>query len=270
MIDLGDTYRISVPIADPGGTPATPASATLTITLPDDTTVTVTPTIGVNVATYDYPTVQAGRHRFALATTGPVTSYRDIFDVRTSADNIVSLAAAKKQLNIRAVDTGYDDEIRGFVESVTDVIEQHVGATVLKERTDTVTLRTGVPECLLVYRPVTEIISVTDVRTGSAPYDLSDVAVDENGVLFRLSGGSLSGRLRIVYRAGYRVIPSNRTHAALIILQHLWETQRIKSDQRARLPRADEVFVQSSDGRWFSIPRKALELLDGDGIGGFA
>jgi hypothetical protein len=59
------------------------------------------------------------------------------------------------------------------------------------------------------------------------------------------------------YQAGEVVIPDDYRLAALIIIEHLWETQR--GTMGVQLGGDSEGY---SPGRGFAIPRRALELLD--------
>lgn len=263
MIDLGDVYRIAVNVKDPAGALTDPATATLTITLPDGTTtspaVTLPPS-STGKVTVDYPTVQAGRHTFVLATTGPQTSFRDVFDVRTpELRNIVSLKDAKTHLNIS--NDGTDDELRGFIESVTSVVEGYVGTLFPVEYTETVEANgSTVP---LQHFPVAEVVSITAVRSG-ATVDPAVVDVDEYGVLRLTSGQCLKGLYRIVYTAGRSILPANWTRAALIILQHMWETQRPRDSRRPATATSEDFMGVQDAGRYYTVPRRAIELLQGD------
>jgi hypothetical protein len=58
------------------------------------------------------------------------------------------------------------------------------------------------------------------------------------------------------YQAGYTTVPANIRLGALIIVQHLWETQR--GMMGVQLGGDGETYVT---GRGFAIPRRAIELL---------
>lgn len=268
MIDLGDVYRVRVPVRDPGGTLTSPGTATMTVTLPDGTTATPSvplPPADTGIVIVDYPTVQAGRHQFVLTTTSPQTAYRDVFDVRKAElHNIVSLAEAKQHLNIS--NDGDDDEIRGFVEAVTGVVQFYCGTVFPQEYVethevcgDTIVLR---------HYPVTEVSAIATVGTGST-VDPSEADIGEGGVL-RLSR-SVSGTLRVTYTAGYTILPAGITRAALIIVQHMWDTQRPRDTRRPGVPSGEDYStVQDMSGRFYTVPRRAVELLHDsiqDGVG---
>lgn len=269
MIDLGDVYRILATVRNPDGELANPTTATLTITLPDGTTTSPSVTLppaSTGKVTVDYPTVQAGRHQFVLATTAPQTAFRDVFDVRTpELRNIVSLKDAKTHLNIS--NDGSDEELRGFIESVTSIVEGYVGTLFPVEYTETVEANGAtVP---LQHFPVVEIVSITAVRSGTT-VDPAGVDVDEYGVLRLTSGQCLNGLYRIVYNAGRAILPANWTRAALIILQHMWETQRPRDSRRPPTAMSEDGYGQDAAGRWYTVPRRAVELLQGDVNSGVA
>jgi hypothetical protein len=268
MIDLGDVYRIRVPVRTPDGALISPASATLTITLPDGTTATPSvtlPTAETGIAIVDYPTVQAGRHQFVLTTTDPQTAYRDVFDVRQAElHNIVSLAEAKKHLNIS--NDGNDDEIRGFVEAVTGVVQFYCGTLFPQTYTETHELRGDT--LVLRHYPVLEVTDIVTVGSGSV-VDPESVDIGEAGVIRLLY--CVASTLRVTYRAGFTVLPAGVTRAALIIIQHMWDTQRPRDTRRPSVPTGEDFSqVQDMSGRFYTVPRRAVELLHGsiqDGVG---
>lgn len=271
MIDLGDVYRIRVPVRDPDGTLTSPTAATLTITLPDGTTATPAvslPPADTGIVIVDYPTVQAGRHQFVLTTTGPQTAYRDVFDVRQAElSNIVSLAETKAHLNI--TNDGDDAELRGFIEAVTSIITFYVGALFPQEYVET--YPANGPTIPLRHYPVSEVASIEPVGSGGSSIDSADVDVDELGVLRRASGRWLRGQYRITYTAGFTLVPANYTRAALIIIQHMWDTQRPRNTRQPSVPRSEDFStMQDQSGRFYSVPRRAVELLQGSMQGGVA
>jgi hypothetical protein len=259
VIDLGAVYQTAVDITDASGTPTNPASATLTITLPDGTTVSPavpTPTTTGQVRV-DYVTAQAGRHAWRLVTSGPTTAYTDVFDVRpASPGGIVSLADVRAQLNMGPTETADDEELRGFIGAATGVVEQALGRVVVRrsivERQQVGRAR----EVLLRQVPVLSLTSVA-AADGSMTWDPANMRVDgETGLVTVTSGELLAGAVDFTYQAGEVVVPENYQLAALIIVQHLWETQR--GAMGVQLGGDSDNWMA---GRGFAIPRRALELL---------
>jgi len=267
VIDLGDVYRVRVPVRSPDGTPTSPGTATMTITLPDGTTATPSvplPPAETGIVLVDYPTVQAGRHQFVLSTTAPQTAYRDVFDVRQAElQNIVSLADAKNHLNI--TNDGDDNELRGFIEATTNIARFYCGT--LFPTTYTETYEACGDTLALRHWPVISVSEITAVGT-AAVVDPADVDVDEHGMLRAES--AMSGTVRVTYRAGSSIMPANITRGALIIIQHMWDTQRPRNSRGPAMPRGEDFMnAQDATGRFYTVPRRAVELFQAsfqDGI----
>ncbi|MFD0885754.1 hypothetical protein ACFQ08_14480, partial [Streptosporangium algeriense] len=94
---------------------------------------------------------------------------------------------------------------------------------------------------------------------------VAELAADmTGGVIRRADGRWIAGPVLVVYAAGRTEIPANVLLAALIIIGHLWETQR--GTVAPRLGTDDEVWDPRAG---FAVPRRALELL-GDQVSGIA
>jgi hypothetical protein len=188
-----------------------------------------------------------------------------------AATDIVALADAKAQLNI--TDTSSDAELAGYISAVTRPVEKYVGPVIHRNVTEV--FDGGRTTMILSQIPVVSITSVTEGGTLVAASGYT-VAKD-SGVLTRVAGvapvATVPGvqSVSVLYVAGQAAdttaVTANLGHirlAALIILQHMWETQR---------PAGGGPFSQGQDDydpRYsYSIPRRALELL-GEPIGGFA
>lgn len=260
--DLGELVPLSVTIRDAAGTPANATSVTATITLPDGTTASsgaVAPTTQ-GVYDYDYATVQAGRHAVRWVATGAnAGAYTDVFEVLPAATvQLISLADAKKHLNIPATKTDDDAEVADFIRSVTAVIERHVGAVARTAWTET--HDGGHHEVALRHYPVLSVTSVTVSGTVLTPsdYTLSPLS----GVLARTSGYSAlsfpPGRANVVVAlvAGTVATAPNVAQAVKIILKHMWETQRSAGGRRPPLDGEPVVDVAT-----YAIPYRALEYL---------
>lgn len=179
-----------------------------------------------------------------------------------TATDVITVAEAKAQLNM--TDSASDAELAGYVSGVTRVVERYVGAVV--NRTVTEVFDGGRCEVLLSQIPVASVTSVTDSGT---VLDAGAYKASKSGVLSRVAGPSrtlfLPGvqSVEVTYVAGQVAstgavaasLPDVRL-AALIIVQHMWETQR---------PAAAGPFSQASDDfdpRYvYSVPRRAQELL---------
>lgn len=106
---VGDTTRLSWTVKDDSGNPVAPATATLTITLPDGTTTTPTlsnPSTGVYK--YDYVNLAPGPHSALFKTTGTGTTVaeQDAWDTYAAAQSYVTLAEVKAYLGDTSIADG--------------------------------------------------------------------------------------------------------------------------------------------------------------------
>lgn len=184
-----------------------------------------------------------------------------------AATDVISLAEMKLHLNM--TDTVSDAELAVFISAASEVVEDYVGVVVQRSVTDT--FDGGRAAVLLTRRPVVSVTSVTDSGT---VLPASGYKASASGVLSRVAGQSTTPfqagaqSLQVVYTAGQAAdtasAPRRVKMAALIIAQHLWETQR---------PAGQGSFSKGSDDfdpRYsYSIPRRALEML-GEPVGGIA
>jgi hypothetical protein len=267
---IGAVVTLTTEVRDYNDDLVDPAGITLTVMLPDGTTVgpfsapEVVPD-SLGAYHYDFATAgrPAGRYIARWVSTNPTGVDEESFDVAAmwAEAGVISLAEAKQQLNITTSD--HDDELSMYVQAVTAVCERYVGA--LGRRTYVET-HVGGYGLVLNRAPVLSIASATSTLTSGLDQAVGDLDIDvSTGVVRRLDGGYMCGPLRVTYAAGRAEIPPHVRLAALMLLQHLWETQRGQMGG-VRVGGSDEVY----DPRWgFAIPRRVLELL-GDQISGIA
>ncbi|MGW9371192.1 hypothetical protein ACWGVR_14415 [Streptomyces xanthophaeus] len=266
--DLGDSVRLRGECRDADGTLTDASSAVLTITLPDGTTATpsvTNPPSSTGEYTVDYPTSQAGRHGVRWVFASPASAYTDMFDVRPAAPQLIlSLADGRQHLQIPATDTSHDEQMRGWLESVTELVESLCGPCVRRTVIeDHAIQRWGVTELALRRMPVLSVTSAVGVLAGGPSYEAASLSVDSNGILRRLDGGRMSGLLRITYVAGRTVVPANLSAAARIILQHLWRTQYGASRALSGLGGGEDFSVtEPVAGFGYAIPNRALQLME--------
>lgn len=259
--DLGAVVPLGATVRDGTGVPANAGAMTLTLTLPDGTG-TLIPVAPVSTGTYafDYATVQPGRHLVRWVASGiNAGAYTDSFDVREAAPPaLLSLADAKAHLNITS--SGQDDELRGWMESVTAAIEFFTGPVVVREVVedhDVLCVRA----LALRQPPVLALTAVAPILSGGSSYDAAGFSVDGgSGVVRLLAGGTMTGPVRVTYTAGRRVVPAAITAAAKIILQHLWRTQQ--GPGRPQTGVGDFDVTEPMPGLGYAIPNRALQLLD--------
>jgi len=266
MYAFGAAVRLTQEVRASGVLTA-PATVTLTILLPDGTdTGALTPVNdGTGLYHYDYTSAQAGRHVARWVTVGPVGADEESFDVAPmwGEAGIVSVREAKKQLNLDAADTDDDEEVAGVIRAVTEPIERIVGAVARRPVVET---HDGGYALALRRAPALSVTSAVAARTGVLDQGVADLELNVSaGIVRRRDGAWMAGPLRITYLAGRADVPAHVRQAALIIIQHMWETQRGQMGG-VRRGGSDEVY----DPRFgFSIPRRAQELL-GDQPGAIA
>lgn len=261
--DLGATARLTGECRDPGGALASAVTAVVTVTLPDETTVTPAVTEDPDTAGKywaDYVTTVPGRHSVRWVWSGPAAAYTDVFDVQEQAPpTILSLRDARAHLN--KISSTDDDEVRFWNVAATRAVEHFVGPVVARSFTEEHQVRNALA-VVLHQTPVLALTAVDSVMTGGDAYTVDSLHVDlDTGEVLRLDGGLLSGRLRITYRAGRTVIRENLTAAARIILEHLWLTQR---GNRGGLAGGGQDLSDPIPGLGYAVPNRALQLLEPD------
>lgn len=269
--DLADSVPLAVDIKDAAGAYTNATGVTLTITLPDGTTVTppvTNPPASTGKYRVTYVAAQEGRHVVRWVTTVPNTAHTDVFDVREAASPaLLSLADEKEHLEIPASDTTDDDELRDFIEAATEIVEQYVGPIV--RRTHTVQLDPhGCVYLTLPHTQVLEVTALTLIRDGTTPLVVSDLNVDTAaGVISRKDGAGLPyWPVNITYKVGRPVIKRNWSLAARMIVKHNWS---VKLGNLPSIQGDDRGYVVSGSG--YLVPYRALSLLEPDSVpAGFA
>lgn len=260
---VGQVVRLTHSVYNDLGVLTNPSTITLTISLPDGTSSgPLTPTnTDTGLYRYDYTTVAAGPHLYRWDTTGPTAPDDGMFDVRGTSTAVISLADAKAHLNKAAGVTVDDEELRGFVEAATAVIERHTGKVVARRTITERVTASYARELWLAHRP---IISVTSITTtdglttwGVGPTVIS-LADGASGVIRWLSGPYWHGDLLVTVVAGMSVIPANYTLAAKYIVEALWSSQRQPGIGPAPATFGGEPEVSVGP---VTIPPMALQLL---------
>jgi len=261
--DIADSVPIAWDVEDASGTLVTALTAVLTITLPDGTT--TAPTVPTPAVAGQYrvtyvPAVK-GRYTWGAVTTVPNTAYGDVFDVRGAAStSLLSLQDAKTQLKI--TNTASDDELRGYLESATEIVESYVGPIVTRSFTRRVNMRYR-RYIHLPHTNVTAITGLTLVSDGSTPIALTSLTVDPTTgiVSFKTPGGIFPyNDMDITYTVGQSYVKANWVLAASLIVQHLWQTKL------GNLPS-----IQGDDGGYVGnmVSPRVIALLDPDSVGEF-
>jgi hypothetical protein len=232
MWEVNGTVVLGAQIKDATQTLVTPSTIVLTITLPDGSTATPTPTVvstGIYSATY-VPTVP-GRFGVRWVTTGPATAYTDVFNVQEAAPPLIlSLDETRAYLNFATGQTADDEELREFIEAATRAVEQKVGAVV--RRTVTTTIYPGSEVVRLPLAPVISLTSAAIVRTGTT-VDITNF-VEEYGCLRSKTFAPLPYEpWTLTYVAGRTVTPANIRNVTAAAIKDLWASQRGAGGRRA-------------------------------------
>jgi hypothetical protein len=262
VISAGGMYMVAFDVLDAAGTLTHAATATLTITLPDGTTATPAITDAAVPGQYrlSYQTTIPGRYTAHAVTTGPVTSWDDEFDAASTPwPAMVSLADAKGQLNIPLTDHTADDDLREYIAGVTGAIEDYKHEVIVRRTvTDELDLcGHGRRRSFRVWSA--PVISLTSVVSwdGTITWDVTQMRASASGVVRVMGGTPVSGLVDVTYIAGYQQVPTRYKRGALVMLQHVWETQRGQLTAMSGVMGPEEHFRQP--GEFFTVPAKTKE-----------
>lgn len=269
MLDLGSIYPAALSVFDQNGNLTNASSVVLTITLPDGTTTSPSPSNpSTGQYTYSYQTVQAGRHLVRWVTTTPGTGFTDVFDVaEATPPSILSLADAKQHLQIDQSNTEDDNELRAWLTGITATIENYkneviVRRTVVEDHTFSLfTWNFESPRLRLWEIPVIQLVSlVSNDFSPTFTWDVVNNLQVENdtGIITVIQGPPISGNVTATYIAGMSIVPYNYLAGAKIALQHAWETRRgVGGLGGAVGPEELHIAV----GHAYVLPKKAIEML---------
>jgi hypothetical protein len=262
MISAGGQYPIAFDVKDATGALIHAASATLTVTLPDGTTATPAITDAAVPGQYrlSYQTTIPGRYTAHAVTTSPVTSWDDEWDVAaTPWPAMVSLADAKAELNMDPADHTSDDLLRDFIAGITGALEEYKHEVIVRR-----TVTDELDLCGYGYRRSfrvwsAPVISLTSVISwdGSVTWDVTQMRVSASGVVRVMAGSPVTGLVDVTYTAGLQQIPARYKRGALVMLQHLWETQRGQLTAMSGVMGPEERGVHP--GEFFTVPNKSKE-----------
>lgn len=278
--DLGDVVALGITIKNSAGTAQNATAVTCTITAPDGTSSTPTVTnSGAGLYDIAYSPTLSGRHVVRWVATGTnASAFTDEFTVRDLTTlPVISYDMALSHLNIPAASAD-EEEIRRFIDAAQDLAENYVGA-VLGRRVFTSELYDGNTDYLRLRNP--RAISITSVVENGTTLDPSQYLLDPTGQrLYRLTTSTLSSTafgaygywaagvnsVAVTYVAGYTVTPPAIQQGVLEILRHLWQTQRGVVNVMSRTGTGDDFYTGST----YSLPRRAMELLDPASLPGLA
>jgi hypothetical protein len=277
-VDLGDLLPDlgTVTTDNSTGALATPTTVTLTLTLPDGSTlvspagIAVTnPSTGIYRASYE--TVQAGLHRARWVADGNNCDgvYEQVWTVEpTPRGAIVSIDDALAHLGDPTLTDAQQEQLRATILAATRVCGSHIGRTLARESA-TETYSGGKCEIALRRTPVISVSSVTESGTALTA---SDYVLDPAGLLVRGSTTAQSrwaaGRsnVSVTYVAGYTDPPADLRLAVLREVEHLWQRTQ-QAPHPALGAEEDDEFLRRDAA---AIPWPVRYLLDPYRAPGFA
>lgn len=256
---LGQPVPLSTSVYDASGLADDATTATLTITLPDGTTVTPSVTHpAVGSYRVDYTATQVGLHavRWIFGGVNAAAPHVDAFYVESaSLPPLVSLAEVQQQC--RTSTTAMTPILQRMMLAASSLCEHNT--RVWRRQTLSAT-RDGGNGFVRLQAPV---ISVTTVTEDGIAVDSSGWILDSERGWLRRGTSMLQlcwapGRQNIVitYVAGAAggVVPPDVRQGVLMLVEHMWNTQRGGTG----LPRVGDADWTLPPG--FTIPNAVLEL----------
>lgn len=226
--ELGATVPLSMIVRSAAGDPVNASTVALSIVPPTLAGTPVTPTVTNPPATvgeygYDYVPASSGRYAVRWSTTGPTTAYTDVFHVYRQAQlGIVGLAETKEHLGIPAADTSEDEELRGFILSASEVVEDITGVMARRSVTETAS---GGGRNIVLERP--PVLRVAEVRVDGAAVDAGTYQWSPSGLLTHTGTGWPAGarNVEVSYEAGRLEVPHNVVNGTLELIRINWRPQ---------------------------------------------
>ena len=270
--DVNATYRTSLQVKAADGSPVDAASATVTATLPDQTTATPSVTHD-SLGNYhvDYVLAQEGLYRFDWQTTGPVT-FRTDYENAVVYRSVVGLDEMRDFLDV--LDTSRDDILRGIMHAATELAETIVGTCVIRQVTGEHITGTTRQAIRLPQGPLPTVNAVTSITSewpGGPAWAGSDLMVykDSGVVEPKNYMGFYYGPWKATYLAGRTVIPQRVTLAVKEIVYDLWATQRMVTAD-SQMPGLEETAAyETLMPPGYQIPPHARALLNAEAMPGF-
>lgn len=183
---------------------------------------------------------------------------------------LVTLDEAKRQLGMRLEPSPDDVELQLYVDALPNVIEGYVGVVEQRQVTDVLPGSGGGysrRQALALLHP--PVVSVTSLTGDGYVYPTDTLTVNGlAGIVIRSDGGTFPDEtFTVTYTAGRAEVPPNIKLAALMLLQHLWRTQR-PARSGALAGGGDDYSVQNPiPGFGYAVPNRVLELLQlSDGL----
>lgn len=185
----------------------------------------------------------------------------------TAADWL-TLAQAKKHLNMSASVGPDDAELEDFIQRSESAVSEVIGV-VKQPAAPVVEYHDGGGRALILEkRPVFTVTSVSVLGTTVAAAN-RDTGTDgwyiasERGALLLHTSCFPTGFVKVTYTPGWADIPDSIELAALELLRHLWKTQRgaVQGRPGVRGEPIDPQQTQATAGAGYAFPNRVQELL---------
>jgi hypothetical protein len=220
VLTLGQSVLLAYYVTDANGNGVSPTTATLTITLPDGTTVTPTVTEdGTTVGLFelDYVPATVGAYSAVFVTTGPAGADATAWLVQTGDTLPVDLSELRRHLNWSTTkDASEDDRLLDTAVEALSILESEMSRPLVK-RTYTLRYVHGVTDPVLPHVPC-------HCET-CEPYATLAVSTDNGDAVTATPAGVLSGLTSdatITYTAGCQPVPPWAKIAIKRMTEHLW------------------------------------------------
>jgi len=271
-VEVGSVYRSTLAVTNSVGALIDPATQTLTVTLPDQTTVTPGNTRD-SLGTFhaDYTIIQEGAHKFVWVTTGPVTSRTDYVNANAFR-SIVGIDEVRAYISYTTTDK--DSILRAIMASATDLAEGIAGSCVQRRYVNEIVSGYSAQVLRLPHAPLptaSAVETITSVWPGGPSWVTADViAYPASGTVEAKSMIPFwYGPWQVTYTAGRLVIPERIQLAVKEIVYDMWALQRPFGVDSYELG-PDETSRYEAALAQYDIPPHAKSLLEKEAQPGFA
>lgn len=273
-IETGESYKSSLVVLDSSGADTNAITAVLTVTLPDQTTVTPSVTNDSEGHYHvDYTLTQEGLYKLAWVTTAPYTSQTDYVNV-TAFRSVVGLDDVKLYVNFDST-SEKEDLLRQIMMATTELIEEIVGTCVIRTFTNERVTGRSAQVLKLPHGPLPDenaITSITSVWNGGPSWtsDNDELIVYPDSATVELASylPFYLGPWKATYKAGRYIISQKIQLAALETIYDLWSNQRPYGMDSLE-PGPEETARWEMMINTYKIPPHAMEMLSGEERPGF-
>lgn len=271
-VEVGAQYRSTLTVNDATGALTDPSTRVLTVTLPDQTTATPTPSRD-SVGTFhaDYTMTMEGLHKFVWTTTGPNTTRTDYVNASLFR-SVVEIDDVKNFIG--DVSTTSDEILRQIMMAATEKAENIVGICVQRTYTNERIMGYNAQVLKLPHGPlpsITAVTSISSVFPTGPTWTTSDLIVypDSGTVELASQLAFWYGPWQATYTAGRAVIPEGILIAVKEMIYDLWSIHRsYGSDDLEPSPAETSQWEQTLVS--YDIPPHAKTYLEPYEMPGFA